>query len=145
MTVFWGHNCLTQSEWSSGFTWWLIWKDTWWFWRRVGSATPWPCTPRSLRRRSHTWFQLTSLKAQSRKQPASINIKFNQHSKQIFGGFEADLKDTILSEEGQQRGFRVCMVFCHLFEEGGEFHDFPKMMFLSNFWKQIPSFKENRL
>lgn len=27
----------------------------------------------------------------------------------------ANVKDTFLSEEGQQRGFRVCMLLCHLF------------------------------
>lgn len=33
------------------------------------------------------------------------------------GGFEADVKDTLLSEEGQQRGFRVCMALCYLFSQ----------------------------
>lgn len=31
-------------------------------------------------------------------------------------GFAADLKDTFLSEEGEQRGFRVSMVLCNLGE-----------------------------
>ena len=42
-------------------------KDTWWFWWQVDSETPWRCTRRSLRPRSHTWFQSTSLESQSRE------------------------------------------------------------------------------
>ena len=34
--------------------------------------------------------------------------------KHMCKGSEADVKDTLLSEEGQQHGFRVCMALCYL-------------------------------
>lgn len=43
------------------------WKDTWWFWSLVDSATAWLCTHHSLRLRSRTWFLLAGLTRQWRK------------------------------------------------------------------------------